>query len=455
MKNLLMAIFCISISFSVYSQNCIEDYNSQINQVVKTSDGNFVYTSNNFTLTKVNSNFDTIWHNDNLEFTNMMLTRIFETNNGNFVGCGSYNAPYIFMLDPYGDTLWIKECSLLPSGPGGGFLNIRDIIQTADGGFALIGTFGMMNVFSLVAKTDQFGDTLWTNINILYPNNSSMYTNEAKSIDEFSNGDIIVAGVAIESSISTTDKYSYNYRFSSLGDSIWAKKYPNYRFSKIMVDQNDEVVIASSYEDSVNVFSAAALKVNSFGDSIWINKFEGEHFNYVASLSNGSYLFGGSILNGSVSNAYLVQTNHLGDSIWTREHMHDSLNKEVLFIAQKSAGYHVFGSTVSNFPFGPSNIDFRINLDTLGYCSTSNPLSYNSIEDLSFSVYPNPTTHIAEVLVGDYFDDFQIEVFSLAGHFLFNTLNSTVDIASYPNGFYYLKIRNGGKTKTCRLIKNM
>ena len=60
----------------------------------------------------------------------------------------------------------------------------------------------------------------------------------------------------------------------------------------------------------MNVFSAAALKVNSFGDSIWINKFEGEHFNYVASLSNGSYLFGGSILNGSASNAYLVQTNY-------------------------------------------------------------------------------------------------------------------------------------------------
>ena len=75
MRNLLF-FFIINISFVFHSQACIKPFDNQIKDVTTTNSGDFVFISDDFKITKVDSNFDTIWHNNYLDTTNNLLFKI-------------------------------------------------------------------------------------------------------------------------------------------------------------------------------------------------------------------------------------------------------------------------------------------------------------------------------------------------------------------------------------------
>lgn len=454
MKITSLTLALLSTVGCLFSQSCIEDFNLSVNDILATNDGHFILSSGNFTCTKVDANFDTVWHNNSLEFSNLSLRKLRQTFDGNLIGCGNYNGPCIFKMNPFGDTLWTKKVEIFPPGPG--FINLSDIIQTADSGYALTGSYGMMSLFAMVLKTDQAGDTLWTRKNILGPVSAAAYTHKIKSIAEFSNGDLLIGGQIDENDfISPPKRYSYGHRLSSAGDSIWIQSYDNHQFHSLAIDGDDDVIIASSLSEPGNQAVSTGLKLSSNGDSVWTKGFAGLSFQTVISVPNGGYLFGGNSATSLTSAPFLVRTDQTGETIWSAVYPHDSLDKEIGLLAIGGhGGFHLFGSTTTfSSPFSPEFIDFTIKTDSSGNCSPAAVSIEPHRREFLFSASPNPTNGILRIDWTEERESVDIVLYDVHGHQLLHSTEPTIDLTPYPSGIYLLKATHQRTSGLVKVLK--
>ena len=107
-----ITIYLLLLSFNFFSQVCKFQIDNPIKDFTQTSNGDFVFVSDNFKITKVNSDFDTIWHNDALDSGNNYLSNIYPTFDGGFVGSGSSSSGNLFKINSIGDTLWANDCQI-------------------------------------------------------------------------------------------------------------------------------------------------------------------------------------------------------------------------------------------------------------------------------------------------------------------------------------------------------
>ncbi|MFM7301437.1 MAG: T9SS type A sorting domain-containing protein, partial [Crocinitomicaceae bacterium] len=94
-----------------------------------------------------------------------------------------------------------------------------------------------------------------------------------------------------------------------------------------------------------------------------------------------------------------------------------------------------------------SNVMVRMNFDP----SLAN---IDEVQDLSFSVYPNPTKDVINVL--STFSEGNLSIIDMTGKLLIeqnitSTLNS-IDASELKDGVYYLTMSNGDKTTTKKLV---
>ena len=102
--------------------------------------------------------------------------------------------------------------------------------------------------------------------------------------------------------------------------------------------------------------------------------------------------------------------------------------------------------TVVLSPFGNDSI------------SESNVSRTDNIGDMQITVYPNPTEGVLRVAIGGADDNsFLFTVIDMGGRVLqsFKSYNveTDVDMTSYLEGVYILKVVAGGKTSVFRIIK--
>ena len=96
-KSITLILLLFSIPF--FSQDCKLQIENSIKDIKQTSDGDFVFISDNYKITKVNSDFDTIWHNDNLDSGNNYLSSIHPTLDGGFICSGSGSSGNLFKMN--------------------------------------------------------------------------------------------------------------------------------------------------------------------------------------------------------------------------------------------------------------------------------------------------------------------------------------------------------------------
>jgi len=439
-----------SITISAYTQSCITKFNNQIKSIVKTSDGSIVYNSDNFKITKVDSNFDTIWHNDNLNFTSNSLNTLNPTFDDGFIGAGGNLTPYLYKFDSVGDTLWKKECDLIY--PGLNYVNLSDIIQTSDSGFFFTASYGLMGLATLVGKTDVLGNTLWVKTNILYSSSATQFRNRVKTITETNNGDLIVSGTINESSGNNPpEDYSYIFKYNTLGDSLWAKTYEDLSFSSLKIDANQNFIIASQSGINSGSSSSKILKTNPLGDTLWTKNVSGDVLNAVEVTLEGDYLFGGSKYF-SLDQCYLLKTDLNGATIWSKEYESDSLGAEIKKVIPFNNEYLLLGSDISSSPFYSPYLDNRISVDTAGYCLNSNNTSIVSDNLEMISIYPNPTRD--QIKITGYKNFEKIEMYDLLGAKLAVFKRESISLFYYPKGVYLLNVFCDDQFKQFKIIKN-
>lgn len=87
---------------------------------------------------------------------------------------------------------------------------------------------------------------------------------------------------------------------------------------------------------------------------------------------------------------------------------------------------------------------------------TENALSNNTIENSLFNAYPNPVQDILSVKSKSKITS--IQVYNVLGKALLirtpNTLNTELDLSSFSNGYYLLRINSGSKSKMLKVLKN-
>ena len=267
------------------------------------------------------------------------------------------------------------------------------IQQTNDSGYILVGETSGFNasvVDIYIVKTDINGDTLWTWVSGI-PN-----ADFAKSVKQTGDGGFIVAGMCY-------DTVGGNYetlllKFDSEGDLIWEKRLHN-----------------------LNENTANSLMV----------------------LPDGGFVIGGTIeSNSNFYNMYLVRTDSLGDTLWTKDFGGTS-NYELGYSIALTAdgGYIIAGSSDMNM----TNAAYIVKVDSAGNLSTG-IRKVNSQSD--FIVFPNPATSLLNIVnnSGKFQKDLEYFVYNIQGVEVLkgkleeNFSQSVLDLASCSSGIYFIQI---------------
>lgn len=183
----------------------------------------------------------------------------------------------------------------------------------------------------------------------------------------------------------------YILRVDSLGDTLWTRTYGGSEW-----DQGDCVVVGSDGNYGIVGHTCSygsgnsdvwLLRVDTGGDTIWTSTYGGSGTDggtaLVETQDNGFLLAGYTAQFGGGLNAYIIRTDTLGDTLWTRAYGGASDDAFHSVDYTSSNGYIAVGFTES---FGAGNRDvYAVNIDSSGDTLWSR--TYGSIHwDEGFSV---------------------------------------------------------------------
>ena len=222
---------------------------------------------------------------------------------------------WLVRTDAEGDTVWTRSFG------GEGDDGARDVVETADGGFALLGTtqsFGAGAADMFLVRTDGDGNELWRRT----------YGGATNDL-----GDALCsmpAGGWLAVGSTTTDAGNidiYAVRIDAAGDVLWERRYggPGWDGAAgVCVHPAGGAVIAGFTADS-GLFDACLLAVDAAGDSLWARTYGGADEDWASDVSptlDGGYFVvgttGAAFAAGFSGSAWAMATDALGQERWSR-----------------------------------------------------------------------------------------------------------------------------------------
>lgn len=284
---------------------------------------------------------------------------VLQTDDGDFVIAGftgSYGAGGIDMwlvkTDEEGDTLWSKTF--------GGEQNevCYSMIQSQDGGFLLAGmtaSFGAGGNDVWLLKTDEEGDSLW----------SKSFGGEDEdrcySIIQTDDGGFALVGHT--ESFGSGDRDFWFVKTNEEGDSLWSKTYggEDYEICFAIIQTDDGDFVLAGYTTSFGAGSRDVwlLRTDEEGDSIWSRTYGGEGDDRCYSMietEDGDYALAGitTSFGFGTYDFWLLMTDEEGDSLWSRTYGGEMIEFCRSIIQTEDRGYALAGHTSS---FGAGEFD--------------------------------------------------------------------------------------------------
>jgi hypothetical protein len=253
------------------------------------------------------------------------------------------------------NTLWTRTFG----GNGDDWAN--SIQQTSDGGYIIAGgtySFGAGRDDVYLVKTNSIGDTLWTRTF------GGTNWDEAWSVKQTSDGGYIVAGITW--SFGAGNRDFYLIKINSFGDAIWTRTYggtgDDFAFSMDQTSDGGYIIAGCTSSFGAVYYDFYMIKTNSTGDTLWTRRFGGtywDEFNSVKQTSDGGYIIAGttSSFGSGSDDFYLMKTNSLGDSLWTRTYGGTNSDEAEEVRQTADSGYVIAGSTWS---FGNGSADHYV-----------------------------------------------------------------------------------------------
>ena len=323
------------------------------NNMILTSDTNFIVTSQGFTMNsgsipfifKINLSGDLLWSKGYDDYFNTRhILDIKETFDNGFIFTGSSefdlnfpppyiaNVIYLVKLDSIGNLEWCKSYF-------GGLKGAANFVeQTNDGGFFIGGLYGNWDSFNpgasygspFLLKTDNNGNVEW-----------------AKAYGSFGSG---VANDAL-------------------------------------LTNDGEILVTGTLADT-----GFLLKVDSTGLIQWSMGYDGIRPNSISSISDSTYIISGNSKNPSIDSSIIViKVNSSGDTLFTKEYSSFNTLNVSNNMAKKTPdnGISIIGSGAPIYGglFIKTNSEGEVGC----YAKSSYiKLSQNILQDSSFSIVEHP-----------------------------------------------------------------
>ena len=335
--------------------------NDKCYSVQETSDGGYILAGYTYSfgtgesdvyLIKLDSNGDTIWTKTYGGDSYDVGYCVQETSDGGYIIVGytySFGAGesdvYLIKTDSNGNVLWTKTF-------GGASYDMGYSVQeTSDGGYVITGytdSFGAGGSDVYLIKTDSNGNIAWTRT---YGGSSS---EAGYSVRKTPDGGYIIAGYTYSFGSGWDDVYLI--KTDSNGDTLWTKTYGGSVADggkKVEVTPDGGYIIAG-YTESYGAGDADIylIKTDSIGDTVWTKTYGGENYEISEAVyvtSDRGYIIAGyteSYGEGDFD-IYLIKTDSVGDTIWTKTYGGDSTDVSFSVIESSDGGYVVAGYTKS------------------------------------------------------------------------------------------------------------
>ena len=222
--------------------------------------------------------------------------------------------------------------------------------QTLDGGYIIVGynnsssTGYHADVY--MVKVDPSGDIQWTKT---YGGSDSDY---GRSVRQTSDGGYVIVGETYSFGAGRGDVYLI--KTDSAGNPLWTRTYGSAQAeegtSMELTPDGGYIIVGSTFSFVSNHADVYLIRTNPLGDSLWTRTYGGPSSTWGTSIqitSDGGYVF---VANTISSGIYLVRTDSAGDTLWTRELGGPTTAMSVQ--QTSNGGYIITGSTPT-----PSEVD--------------------------------------------------------------------------------------------------
>ena len=340
-------------------------------------------------------------------------------------------ASYLIKTNASGDTLWTRVYPFTVHGLASA------LQQTTDGGFIMTGE---VNSQLYVMKTNTNGDTTWVRI---FPGNG-----HGTSVQQTSDGGFIVLGWGQDSFI----RYLKFVKLDSTGTTQWQKTFGetnNFSYSGAVRQTIDGgYIISGDYAAGVGGGSQAyMIKTNAVGDTTWTRKYFPPGYHHGASVSqtfDGGYIVAGVAgPNVNVQDAFLMKTNENGDSVWAKTFGGGGQDR-ALSVVQTSDGGYAFSGETNSSGAGLADV-WLVKGDASGFVTNVRddqragiPTGFELMQN-----YPNPfnpSTTIAYSLKNAV--HVRLTIFNLLGQEVTTLVNEVQSLG------YYKKVFDAGSVAT-------
>jgi hypothetical protein len=289
--------------------------------VQQTDDGSFIVVGNKggspggAWLIKTDSDGDTLWTRT---FSESYGYSIRQTIDGGYVIAGERNNDFLLIkTNGEGDTLWNETYG------GGSEDKGRSVKQTTDGGYIIAGyteSYGAGNRDVYLVKTDLNGNLLWS-----YPYGGTE-NDVGNSVDQTNDGGFIVAGVTLSFG-SSADVYLI--KTNSDGDTLWTKTYcysstsEDLGFSVQQTNDNGYIIVGYTNTYLGHGIDAYLIRTDSLGDTLWTRIYGGTAYDCGSSVqqtTDGGFIITGETRSDGTSgtgDVWLIKTDNNGDLQWT------------------------------------------------------------------------------------------------------------------------------------------
>lgn len=444
----------------------------------------------------------------------------------------AYNNNILIKTNEYGDTLWTKIFGSISNNSDG-----FSVKQTSDTGYIITGFASVSGGLNLI-RTDMNGDTLWAkwySADVGYSvqqtldggfivtgrtNNfgagfSDVYLvktdangipgwaksyggasyDQGQSIAQTSDSGFIIAGQTISFGAGNDDIYLI--KTNSIGDTLWTKTIGDSGVNSANSIQSTFdggfIITGTTSRIGSGIINCFLMKIDSIGNINWSNTFSGINDVFGTSVIqsyDSGYVFVGSVRDSTYhSNTWIVKTNSLGDTLWTKtlgeqysesansinqtsdggfiitgsKNVFDSLYYDVYLIKTDSNG--LISCNEKSYPVVVSPSQFQISLvptivsvGSLNYFQDSETI----VEDLSYVtpvcntvdinelktvdrllLFPNPAVRKFTIQVDEPIQKGTINIVDCVGNIIFNEnifaqTEIVVNLKNISQGVYFV-----------------
>ncbi|MCH7534294.1 MAG: T9SS type A sorting domain-containing protein [Bacteroidetes bacterium] len=382
--------------------------------IQQTFDGGYIISG--YDLIKTNAGGDSLWAKQ----LPAIAASVQQTSDSGFVVVGTLigSQCYLLKTDASGDLIWYNEFEA-------SFINshytARDVIQTNDGGYALVGmeyNYDEELLNGWLIKVDSGGDTLWTKVF----GDSTHLVDIASLVQTNDSGFVLVGTSRIPWNVGAHDKILL-----------------------IKTDVNGDTINGKGW-------------INTIGDTTksFANAFS------IQQTIDGGYIIGGITdwPDKVVINILLAKTDAVGDTLWTK--IFGNLNKleasANTFVQQTTDGGYVFSASYFTDSTALNYDILLVKTDSLGNAPELDfSISEVTSTNRKFKVYPNPTTGEIIIDLGGEYKKTSVSITDIKGRQISRTeysQNSLIELSiKGPVGLYLVTVISDSIVSTVKLVK--